>query len=419
MIRRLTEVLDDYFKKEPEIVLQWTDKETDARGWLVINSLKGGAAGGGTRMRKGLGYKEVLALAKVMEIKFNVCGPGIGGAKSGINFDPEDPRRDEVLKRWFKAVYPMLKHCYGTGGDLNVDEFDDVQKITRTYGLDHPQEGVVNGHLKAVGKDKERILDQLHTGCDTPLGDSAYNPVAISDIKVSDVITGYGVAESVIAVYKQVLKEDIQGQRAIIQGWGNVAAATAFYLSKAGCRIVGIIDKYCGIINNDGLDTNAVAELIANRKSNKLESEQADPFTEINRDIWDVGADIFIPGAASRLVSRGQAERLVKNGCRVISCGANVPFQDDDIMMGETARWLDSQLTLIPDFIANCGMARTFHYLMRPHPKIRPDEVFLDVKRTVHKSIGEVFALTKEENHFAERAVLHYLSEITTVKKDI
>ena len=107
--------LETYKSTPPEIVFEWNDPETDAKGWVVINSLKGGAAGGGTRMRKGLTKEEVMSLAKVMEIKFSVCGPSIGGAKSGIDFDPSDPRRTEVLKRWYKAVFPLLKNYYGTG----------------------------------------------------------------------------------------------------------------------------------------------------------------------------------------------------------------------------------------------------------------------------------------------------------------
>ena len=108
--------LEAYLAKHPEIVFEWNDEHTDAKGWLVINSLKGGAAGGGTRMRKGLTKKEVVSLAKVMEIKFSVCGPSIGGAKSGIDFDPWDPRKTEVLERWYKAIRPLLKFYYGTGG---------------------------------------------------------------------------------------------------------------------------------------------------------------------------------------------------------------------------------------------------------------------------------------------------------------
>ena len=76
----MEELLKIYKEKAPEIVFEWNDELTEARGWIVINSLRNGAAGGGTRMRKGLTREEVTSLAKVMEIKFSVCGPDIGGA---------------------------------------------------------------------------------------------------------------------------------------------------------------------------------------------------------------------------------------------------------------------------------------------------------------------------------------------------
>ena len=109
-------------------------------------------------MRRGLNKEEVISLAKVMEIKFSVCGPDIGGAKSGIDFDPKDPRRVEVLERWYAAVIPLLKNYYGTGGDLNVDELKDVIPITEDLGLWHPQEGIVNGHLRPKEGDRINAL---------------------------------------------------------------------------------------------------------------------------------------------------------------------------------------------------------------------------------------------------------------------
>ena len=65
----MKELLNKYENKVPEIVFYWKDAQTEAEGWVVINSLRGGAAGGGTRMRKGLDMNEVLSLAKTMEIK--------------------------------------------------------------------------------------------------------------------------------------------------------------------------------------------------------------------------------------------------------------------------------------------------------------------------------------------------------------
>ncbi|HYQ85401.1 MAG TPA: Glu/Leu/Phe/Val dehydrogenase dimerization domain-containing protein, partial [Rubrobacter sp.] len=104
----------EFFLKEPERIIHWQDEELQAEGWLVLNSLTGGAAGGGTRMRPTAEREEAVFLAKTMEIKFRVCGPdqGIGGAKSVIRFDPTDPRKAEALKRWFNHIGNELRTCY-------------------------------------------------------------------------------------------------------------------------------------------------------------------------------------------------------------------------------------------------------------------------------------------------------------------
>ena len=172
----MKDLLEKYENKRPEIVFEWKDAETEAEGWVVINSLRGGAAGGGTRMRKGLDKREVESLAKTMEVKFTVSGPPIGGAKSGINFDPADPRKGGVLERWYKAVMPLLKNYYGTGGDLNVDEGHEVIPITEAHGLWHPQEGVVNGHYQPREGQKIIKTGNLRTGVSKEVEDAVYSP---------------------------------------------------------------------------------------------------------------------------------------------------------------------------------------------------------------------------------------------------
>ena len=326
-----------YKEKAPEIVFEWNDDQSEARGWVVINSLRNGAAGGGTRMRKGLTREEVTSLAKVMEIKFSVCGPDIGGAKSGIDFDPRDPRREEVLKRWYKAVFPLLKNYYGTGGDLNVDELKDVIPITEEMGLWHPQEGIVNGHFQAGSGEKINIIGQLRYGCAKIVEDSAYVPDG-HKFAVADLITGYGVAESVKHYYNIYRNRDVRNKRVIIQGWGNVASAAAIYLAYAGAKIVGIIDKDFGIIREEGLTFERIKSLFLQKQGNKLDAPEMIPFAEVNRRIWTTGAEIFIPGAASKLVTRLQIEDLIANGLELVACGANVPFIDDGVFFGPTAK---------------------------------------------------------------------------------
>lgn len=376
------ELLKKFEEKQPEIVFEWKDPETEAEGWAVINSLRGGAAGGGTRMREGLDRGEVESLAKTMEIKFTISGPPIGGAKSGINFNPLDPRKIGVLERWYKAIIPLLKSYYGTGGDLNIDEVYEVIPLTEDYGLWHPQEGIVNGHFRASEPQKIQKIGQLRMGVSKVLEDIRFTPSVEKKYTVSDMITGFGVAESVKHYYS-IWGGNLNEKTAIIQGWGNVGASAAYYLAKNGVKIIGIIDKSGGIINKEGLNDSQVKSLFLTKKGNTLSAEGILPFDEVNEKIWSLGASIFIPAAASRLVDMNQIESMVNAGLEVISCGANVPFKDTKTFYGPTTAYADENAALIPDFIANCGMARVFTFLMSGEIKITDESIFNDVSETI------------------------------------
>ncbi|MCR9099026.1 MAG: amino acid dehydrogenase [bacterium] len=411
-------LLEQYKAKQPEIVFEWKDAETEAEGWIVINSLRNGAAGGGTRMRKGLTKEEVISLAKVMEVKFSVCGPAIGGAKSGINFDPSDPRRNEVLQRWYAAALPILKTYYGTGGDLNVDELKDVIPITERLGLWHPQEGIVNGHLNSTRGDKVKIIGQLRYGCAKIVEDPRFVPDG-HKYAVADLITGFGVAESVRHFYDIYHGTALEGKTAIIQGWGNVASAAASYLSLSGARILGIIDRDGGVISREGMGMEEVKELFVRKQGNKLVADELMPFEEVNEKIWSLGADIFIPGAASKLVTREQVEQLVEGGAEVISCGANVPFVDDGVFFGPTAVWTDQQLSLIPDFIANCGMARVFAYFMKAEAEMTDEAIFNDVSATIRGALERLKEQYPGNRHIASNALNDALQHLMAVPEPI
>ncbi len=404
--------LDNYKNEAPEIVFEWNDRLTSAKGWIVINSLKNGAAGGGTRMRKGLTKEEVISLAKVMEIKFGVCGPDIGGAKSGIDFDPSDPRRKEVLERWYKAVFPILKNYYGTGGDLNVDELKDVIPITEDLGLWHPQEGIVNGHLQYNKGDKINIIGQLRYGCAKVIEDKNYVPNGKSKYAIADMITGWGVSESVVHFYDLFRDEDLKGKKVIVQGWGNVASAAGYYLARKGAKIVGIIDRVGGVINDEGFSMEEVEKLFLDKNGNQLNINNMLSFEEINKIIWDKKCDIFIPGASSKLLTKGQIDRLINAGCQLVSCGANVPFVDDKVFFGETADYTDNRITVIPDFVANCGMARVFAYLMKSNVGMTDFEIFDDVSMVIKDFINKLRQDNPEMTQLTKRSISLILSKI-------
>jgi len=401
----MKELLKKYENKLPEIVFHWQDPETEAEGWTVINSLRGGAAGGGTRMRKGLDMNEVLSLAKTMEVKFTVSGPAIGGAKSGINFDPNDSRKKGVLSRWYKAVSPLLKHYYGTGGDLNVDEINDVIPMTEDCGVWHPQEGVFNGHFKPTEAEKINRIGQLRFGVVKVIVDKKYSPDLTRKYTVADMLTGYGVAEAVKHYYT-IYGGSIKGKRAIVQGFGNVGSAAAYYLTQLGAKVVGIIDSVGGLINEDGFTLDEMTALFLQKDGNKLNATNLISFEEMNTHIWKLSAEIFVPAAASRLVTKEQVNQMIEAGLEVISPGANVPFADKEIFFGPIMEFTDKKLSLLPDFISNCGIARVFAYLMESKVKLpmKDASIFDDTSNTIKKALEKTYNLNNSKQNISKTA---------------
>lgn len=372
----------------PLLTLEWADAETSARGWLVINSLLGGAAGGGTRMRAGLTRHEVTYLAKTMELKFAFSGPPIGGAKSGIDFDPADPRRSGVLRRWFQAIAPQLRHYYGTGGDLNVDEVLDVIPGCAAVGVSHPQEGVVRGHLGADVGAFPRILGLLDVGVKAPVDGELGVPGL--RLPLADLITGYGLARSIIHLYREQGRS-VRGARVLLEGFGAVGGPCALYLAREGALVVGIADHEKALLAPGGLDAPQVEALLRDRRAKLLPAD--DPRCVVGADrkrFWQLPADIFVAAACSETVDEPALQRLERQGVQTIACGANQPFREAHLGATRVQSIADHRFSIVPDVIANCGMARAFSYLMCEAGSAEPTAVFRAVDDTIASSLREV-----------------------------
>lgn len=378
----------EFLRTPPELTLDWRDSETGARGWLVINSQRGGAAGGGTRMRDGVTPGEVTYLAKTMELKFALAGPPIGGAKTGIDFDPRDPRKALVLRRWYRTIAPYLRDCYGTGGDLNVDEVDEVIPYTAALGLRHPQEGVVRGHLRPDAERFASIIRMLDEGVRAPLSNSHGIPGL--DLTVADAATGWGVASSIRHLYDK-LGTGVDGARVLLEGFGNVGAACALYLARAGAQVVGITDAEKALVAPEGLQVAEVEDLIRRRVDRLLPGD--DPRVRRGREadaFWRTPADVFVCAALSGSVTERTLDSLAGAGVRIIACGANQPFREESIGDTRVTQMADSRFAVLADFLSNCGMARTFSYLMEPAPEPRDAPILQAIDDTIRGTLDEV-----------------------------
>jgi glutamate dehydrogenase (NAD(P)+) len=374
-----------FVRTPPELSIAWNDRETGARAWLVINSSRGGAAGGGTRMRSGLDPREVTYLAKAMELKFSICGPPIGGAKTGIDFDASDPRKPRVLERLYRSLAPMLRERYDTGGDLNVDELLDVLPAFERLGLHHPQEGVVRGHIHPDIATFQDIMERMDAGVAAPIHAAAGVPDAVAT--VADMITGYGVAVSVRRLFER-LGGDVAGKRVLLEGFGNVGAACGLYLARAGARIVAIRDARRALVEPRGLDAGDIESLIRDRTDKMLPAHPA--LEDDARNFLRVPADIFVSAAISESVTVEVLEQLERSGVRVIASGSNRPFREVKIGSSRVAQRADRHFSILPDILANCGMARTFSYLMESNSRAESEPIFDAVQRTITGALDEV-----------------------------
>ena len=87
-----------------------------------------------------------------------------------------------------------------------------------------------------------------------------------------------------------------------------------YYLAQEGAKIVGIIDRVGGSINADGFSLDETRTLFLNKDGNALNSPDMVPFNEVNEKIWDLQAEVFIPCAASRLITKDQVDRMINTG---------------------------------------------------------------------------------------------------------
>jgi glutamate dehydrogenase/leucine dehydrogenase len=150
------------------------------------------------------------------------------------------------------------------------------------------------------------------------------------------------------------------------------------------------------------------------KDGNKLVSEKMISFEEINQKIWSLPAEIFIPAAASRLVLQNQVQQMIDTGLEVISPGDNVPFADKEIFFGPIMEYTDKHVSLLPDFISNCGIARVFAYLMEARVQLPMQDkaIFDDTSNVIKKALQKTFKRSASKTKICSTAFEIALKEL-------
>jgi glutamate dehydrogenase (NAD(P)+) len=317
--------------------LTWTDELTGIKGYVVIDTLSRGVAGGGLRMRDGVTLDEVRDLAQAMTLKEAVVYTEgdhyipLGGAKGGIDCDPYDPRAREVLGRFGRAMKPLIEALFATGEDFGVRQ-DVMDEVFAEEGIRSSAESA----LSLVEDGADAAHERLKV---------AFAEV-VDGIGLGELVGGFGVAETALAALEFRGLEPASAT-AVIQGFGSMGGATARYLTAAGVRVVGISDREGMVYNPEGLD---VETLLASRDVfGVIDRTSLRPGDELRpgEDWIGADADVLVPAAMSYVITADNVDRVKAS---IICEAANVATLPE-----AESVLLERGVTVVPDFVANVG----------------------------------------------------------------
>jgi glutamate dehydrogenase/leucine dehydrogenase len=142
--------------------------------------------------------------------------------------------------------------------------------------------------------------------------------------------------------------------------------------------------------------------------------------SRLGDEIFDVEADIFVPAARSHTLTASRLTKLSKSGVQVISCGANNPFAYKPASR-TLQRWVrdmlqlqiatDKKFAVIPDFVANCGMARTFAHLMKAGASTDEAAILMDTGKAIDHAMVKLLDGHRKPTGLLERGYTVFIPE--------
>ena len=278
-------------------------------GFVVIDSSIEGRARGGLRLVPGVTELELRAAARAMTLKYGLLGLPQGGAKAGVHGDPDAPlpERRERLLAFARSIEPLLRaRVYVPDADLGT-QADDIRWVMQALGL---------------------LVHRLDWQANR---------------------SGAYTAASCVAAARAALasrNKSLSGCCVAIEGFGNVGAAVADLLRRAGARVVAVSTSYAAVYEPAGLDVDRVLQLASSAGSRFVES-----YSKAQRlpreQLLELPVDLLCPCARHHSVG---AENAAGIEAAVICAGANNPVSP------EAERVLVERGVLcVPDFVSNCG----------------------------------------------------------------
>lgn len=289
------------------------------RGYRVQFNSAIGPYKGGLRFHPSVNLSILKFLGFEQVFKNSLTTLPMGGGKGGSDFDPKGKSDGEVMRFCQSLMTELYRHI---GADTDVPAGD--------IGVGGREIGYMFGQYKRLSNEFTGVL----TGKGLAYGGSLIRPEA----------TGYGCvyfAENMLAVKGDGFK----GKVCSVSGSGNVAQYAVEKLNELGAKVVTLSDSDGFIYDADGIDAEKLSYVmeIKNVKRARI-SEYVKKYSKATYTAgerpWSVKVDCAFPCATQNEISGTDAAALVKNGCKLVAEGANMPSTPEAIEAFQKAKIL-------------------------------------------------------------------------------
>ena len=329
---------------EPERIIsfrvEWVDDKGEIqvnRGYRVQYNSAIGPYKGGLRFHPSvtLGVLKFLGFEQIF--KNSLTGLAIGGAKGGSDFDPKGKSDNEVMRFCQAFMTELYRHI---GATIDVPAGD--------IGVGGREIGYMYGMYKRLTKHYEGVL----TGKNLLFGGSLARTEA----------TGYGVV-----YFAQNMLEDrgesLEGKVCAVSGAGNVATYCCEKLLQLGAKPVTVSDSRGMIYDPEGIKVDVLKQVKEVERASLTRYAELVPtakhtpvaeYPEGRNAVWSVPCFAAFPCATQNELNLADADVLLKNGCKCVSEGANMPSTLD-----ATNAFLKAGIAYGPAKAANAGGVAT------------------------------------------------------------
>lgn len=329
-------VIERICEPERQIIFRvpWMDDKGEIhinRGFRVQFSSVMGPYKGGLRFHPSvyLGIIKFLSFEQIF--KNALTGLSIGGGKGGSDFDPKGKSDNEVMRFCQSFMTELHRHI---GADIDVPAGD--------IGVGAREIGYLFGQYKRLsGRYEAGVL----TGKGLDYGGSLVRKEA----------TGYGLVYFTELMLK-TRNESFEGKKVIVSGSGNVAIYAMEKASQLGAKVIACSDSNGVLYDENGINLDTVKRL------KEVERKRIKEYADIHKSakyqengcIWDIACDVALPCATQNEINADNAKTLVKNGCKCVAEGANMPATPEAIDV-----FLNANILYAPGKATNAGGVAT------------------------------------------------------------